>query len=188
MLDSSLLPLSDDLVRIRTMSHSDAAAYADGTNDEAVRAYAHLPASEYTQASVIEMIDGVAAEGLARGELAVLAIADAATDRFVGSLVIFDVTRTAAEVGFWLLPDARGGGLMGAALALAAQFAERSGLKALAARTAVDNRASRTLLSREGFVPVRRHLDTAPSGSEVELIHYERPLSEGNARSADTPG
>lgn len=184
MLDSSVLPLSDDRVRIRPMSHTDAAAYADGTNDEAVRTYAHLPAPEYTRDSVIEMIDGIVTEGLGRGELAVLTIADAATDRFVGSLVIFDVTRDAAEIGFWLRPDARGGGLMAAALKLAFQFGEHAGLRAFTARTAVDNRVSQAILSKEGFVPVRRGCGTAPSGVEVELIHYERVLCEGDGRGA----
>lgn len=168
------------------MTHADAWAYADGTNDEAVRTYAHLPAPEYTRDSVVEMIDGVIAEGLARGDLAVLTIADAATDRFLGSLVIFDVKQEGAEVGFWLRPEARGSGLTGAALALASRFAERSGLAVLTARTSADNRASQVVLSTGGFVPIRRGCDTAPSGREVEVIHYERVLAEGDGR--DTAG
>lgn len=182
MLDLSLLPMSDDAVRIRTMTHADAAAYADGTNDEAVRTYAHLPAPEYTRESVIEMVDGVVAEGLARGELAVLTIADTATDRFVGSMVIFDVTQDTAEIGFWLRPEVRGRGLAVAALALVSQFAERSGLGALTARTTVDNRASQRALSQGGFVSAHRGIGMTPSGSETELIHYERVFSEGDDR------
>lgn len=182
MLDPSHLPVSDGRVQIRTMTHADAWAYADGTDDEDVRTYAHLPAPEYTRESVIEMIDGVIAEGLARGDLAVLTIADAATDRFLGSLVIFDVTREGAEVGFWLRPESRGRGLTGAALALASRFAERSGLRTLTARTAADNRASQTVLCKAGFVPVHRGCDTVPSGHEVEVIHYERVLAEGDGQ------
>lgn len=87
----------------------------------------------------MEMIDGVISEGLDDGELAVLTIAEAQTDRFIGSLVVFDVTSETAEVGFWLHPDARGAGPTGAELALAAQFAGESGLNLLTARTVIDN-------------------------------------------------
>lgn len=184
MLDSALLPLSNDSVRIRPMTHCDAAAYADGTRDSAVRTYAHLPAPDYSRDSVVDMIDGVIGKGLADGDLAVLTIADALTDRFLGSLVIFDVTADAAEVGFWLRPDARGGGLTGAALVLAAQFAQESGLSVLSARTVVDNIPSQHVLAKAGFTPVRQGAGTAPSGDEVELVHYECPLPPShNTRS-----
>src|SRR5699024_8209684 len=142
-------------------------------NDLDVRTYAHLPAPQYSRESVIEMIDGVIAEGLSDGALAVLAIADAETDHFVGSLVMFDVTAHAAEVGFWLRPDARGRGLTGTALALAVQFAGESGLSLLTARTVVDNLPSQHVLAKAGFTPVHRGSGTAPSGLEVELVHYE---------------
>lgn len=176
MLDSDLLPLTNDSVRIRPMTHADAATYADGTHDATVRAYAHLPAPEYSRESVVEMIDGVIGQGLADGQLAVLTIADAETDQFAGSLVIFDVTTETGEVGFWLHPDARGNGLTGTALALAAQFAGESGLSLLTARTVVDNIPSQRVLAKAGFEPVHRGTGVAPSGLEVELVHYERAL------------
>lgn len=173
MLNATLLPLTNDNVRVRPMTHADAAAYAEGTHDDAVRTYAHLPAPEYSPELVVEMIDGVIGEGLAKGELAVLSIAEVESDRFLGSIVLFDVTATAAEVGFWLHPDARGRGLTSTALALATRFAQESGLSLLTARTIVDNVASQHVLAKAGFVPVRRDRGTAPSGLEVELIHYE---------------
>lgn len=177
MLDQALLPLANDAVRLRPMTADDAAAYADGTRDAAVRAYAHLPAPDYSRQSVVEMIEGVISEGLADGTLAVLTIADAETDSFVGSLVLFDVSGDAAEVGFWLRPEARGRGLTGATLALAAQFALESGLRVLTARTVVDNLASQRVLEGADFAAVCRDPGTAPSGIEVELIHYERTLA-----------
>ena len=158
------------------MTRLDASAYAEGTRDSAVRTYAHLPAPDYSRASVVAMIDGVIATGLADGDLAVVTIADATVDNFVGSLVLFDVTADAAEVGFWLRPEARGRGLSGAALRLAAQFARESGLTKLSARTVVDNVASQHVLAKAGFVAVGRGLGTAPSGLEVELVHYEWQL------------
>ncbi|QNN82860.1 GNAT family N-acetyltransferase [Brachybacterium sp. Z12] len=178
MLDISFLPVSDDRVRLRAMAHADATAYAQGTEDEAVRAFAHLPAPQYTPDSVIRMIDGTIAEGLARGDLAILTIADAVTDRFAGSLVLFDVTEDAAEVGFWLRPEARGASLTSAALGLAVLWAQQSGLRALTARTSADNMASRHVLAKGGFLPIRRARGTAPSGSQVDLVHYERVLPD----------
>lgn len=176
MLNTSALPLSDGRVRLRAMTHADAAAYAEGTEDPAVRAFAHLPAPEYTRDSVVRMIDGVIAEGLARGDLAILTIADAATDRFAGSLVLFDVSGDAAEVGFWLRPGARGTGLAGAALELAGRCAEHSSLRTLTARTAADNVASQHVLEQAGFHRTRRARGTAPSGARIDLLHYTRML------------
>ncbi|HIY65373.1 MAG TPA: GNAT family N-acetyltransferase, partial [Candidatus Agrococcus pullicola] len=73
------------------MEHKDAAAYAVGADDPRVREFAHLPEPEYTEASVSRLIDGVIREGLFRGDLAVLTIADPGTDEFIGSLVLFNV-------------------------------------------------------------------------------------------------
>lgn len=176
MLDANHLPLTDGRARLRSMTHADATLYADGTEDAAVRKYAHLPAARYTPQSVRRMIDSSLAEGLARGDLAVLTVADAATDRFVGSLVLFDVSDDAAEVGFWMRPEARGAGLAGAALGLAARLARRSGLRTLTARTLVENHASRHVLGRAGFVPGEQARSTAPSGELLEMIPYQRLL------------
>jgi [ribosomal protein S5]-alanine N-acetyltransferase len=178
MLDASLLPLADDRVRLRPMTHADAPAYAHGTEDEVVRSFAHLPAPQYTPDSVIRMIDGVIAEGLDRGDLAILTIAEAPTDDFAGSLVLFDVRDDAAEIGFWLRPEARGAGLAAAALGLASRWAEFSGLSALTARTATGNVASQHVLMRSGFLPRHRGEGTAPSGALIELVHYERTLDD----------
>ena len=43
MLDPDLLPLASDRARLRPMRAEDAADYAEGTADAAVRARAHLP-------------------------------------------------------------------------------------------------------------------------------------------------
>ncbi|WP_256840040.1 GNAT family N-acetyltransferase [Ornithinimicrobium faecis] len=176
MLDITRLPLQDGTVRLRPLTRADAAAYAEGTTDPAVRARAHLPEAEYTPESVAAMADGVVREGLQRGDLAVLTIADAGTDEFAGSLVIFDVSQDEAEVGFWLHPRSRGRGVAGSALQLSARFATASGLHALTARTVPDNTAAQAVLSRAGFVETGRGRGTTPSGQDVEMVHYRRDL------------
>jgi len=174
MIDAALLPLRDARACLRRLRHDDAEAYAAGTADPAVQEHGHLPEPSYTPASVRAMIDGEVRAGLDRGDLAVLAIADAETDELAGSLVIFDVSEEQGEVGFWVHPGHRGGGIAGAALDLAVQLAHRSGLARLTARTASDNTASQRVLARAGFVETGRAVGTAPSGDELTLVHYER--------------
>ncbi|HIT75381.1 MAG TPA: GNAT family N-acetyltransferase, partial [Candidatus Avipropionibacterium avicola] len=154
MLSTEHLPLENARARLRPMRLDDAADYAEGTEDELVRTFAHLPEPHYTTASVTAMIEGAVRDGLDRGDLAVLTIADPRDDRFAGSLVLFDVTSGSegamAEIGFWLHPRARGAGRAVAAVDLAARFARRCGLTRLTARTVTDNAASRHTLLRAG--------------------------------------
>ena len=176
MLDATTLPITFENTRLRPLSELDADAYAAGTKDEAVRRFGHLPESDYTPESVRRMIRDEVAEGLSSGTLAVLALADAETDRFVGSLVLFDVSSEAAEVGFWIHPDARGAGHARRGLELASRFARNSGLRTLTARTLLENKASQRCLTNAGFREVERAVGTTPAGQREELFHYRRDL------------
>jgi len=182
VLDSRLLPLLGRHVRLRPLQARDAPAFAEGTADRAVQRYGHLPEPVYTPESVRMMIERDATPGLQRGDLAVLAIADAATDAFAGSLVVFDVSAHAAEVGFWIHPAHRGSGVAAAALELASRFARASGLHDLTARTLPQNPASQRTLTAAGFALERRGLDTTPAGDQVELLHYRRTLHDEQRR------
>lgn len=176
MLDATTLPITFENTRLRPLSELDADAYAAGTKDEAVRRFGHLPESDYTPESVRRMIREEVAAGLSSGTLAVLALADAETDRFVGSLVLFDVSSEAAEVGFWIHPDARGAGHARRGLELASRFARNSGLRTLTARTLLKNKASQRCLTNAGFREVERAVGTTPAGQCEELFHYRRDL------------
>lgn len=176
MLDATTLPITFENTRLRPLSELDADAYAAGTKDEAVRRFGHLPESDYTPESVRRMIRDEVAEGLSSGTLAVLALADAETDRFVGSLVLFDVSTNSAEVGFWMHPDARGAGHARRGLELASRFARNSGLRTLTARTLLENKASQRCLTNAGFHEIERAVGTTPAGQCEELFHYRRDL------------
>lgn len=176
MLDATTLPITFENTRLRPLSELDADTYAAGTKDEAVRRFGHLPEPDYTPESVRRMIRDEVAEGLSSGTLAVLALADAETDRFVGSLVLFDVSSQAAEVGFWIHPDARGAGHARRGLELASRFARNSGLRTLTARTLLENKASQRCLTNAGFREVERAVGTTPAGQCEELFHYRRDL------------
>ncbi|SDS53637.1 GNAT family N-acetyltransferase [Jiangella sp. DSM 45060] len=175
MLDASLLPLQTGRARLRALHPDDAPAFAEGTDDPDVRTYGHLPEPQYTPDSVVAMIDREARPGLERGDLAVLAIADV-HDEFTGSLVLFGVTDREAEVGFWVHPKRRGGGVAVAALDLAARFAGRSGLVRLTARTATGNAASQRVLTRAGFTEMGEDTGVAPSGRKVRFLRYQREI------------
>lgn len=168
-----LLPRSTDTVSLRELEYGDADRYAEGTTDPDVRRFAHLPEAQYTPRRVRELIDSTLEQGITAGALAVLAIADTRTEQFLGSLVVYDVTPTSAEVGFWLLPDGRGRGAAGAALRLAKGLARDAGLHRLRARTMVDNTASRGVLERAGFTPEGPpSVDTAPSGETATMQDF----------------
>ncbi|MDO5081790.1 MAG: GNAT family N-acetyltransferase [Arachnia propionica] len=176
MLDATTLPITLGNTRLRPLSELDADAYAAGTRDEAVRRFGHLPEPDYTAESVRRMIREEVAVGLSSGTLAVLALADAETDRFVGSLVLFDVSSEAAEVGFWIHPDARGDGHARRGLELASRFAHSSGLRTLTARTLPENKASQQCLTTAAFRKVERRVGTTPAGQQEESFHYRRDL------------
>ncbi|APX32638.1 hypothetical protein BH708_07810 [Brachybacterium sp. P6-10-X1] len=158
------------------MHPQDASAYAAGTDDAAVREHGHLPEPEYTEDTVLALIRGPIRDGLGRGDLAVLTIADPSTDDFVGSLVLFGATDTSIEVGFWIHPDHRGEHLSTAALALATEIVRRSGFTSVTARTALENVASQRALERSGYERGTSQRDTAPSGESTILMHYRRPI------------
>ncbi|MDV3124267.1 GNAT family N-acetyltransferase [Mycobacterium sp. 21AC1] len=168
------LPVTQDGVTVRQLRHADAAAFAAGTKDPQVRRYGHLPLSDYTPEIVLNQIDGIIAEGMAAGTLAVLAIADAASEMFLGSIVLFDIRGDRAEVGFWLTPDARGRGAARSALVAIARLAADAGIPHLDARTVVDNAGSRRVLEGAGFRQVGgASTDTAPSGETVVSVKFE---------------
>lgn len=176
MLDAGFLPLRSERAMLRTMHAKDARRYVEGAEDVAVRRYAHLPEPEYTEESVTALIRSTIRQGLERGDLGVLTIADPATDEFGGSLVLFGVAGESVEVGFWVHPNHRGNGAAGAALCLAASFAQRSGFTRLTARTVPENLASQRVLEEAGFVRGAQADDVAPSGETVALLHYVREI------------
>ncbi|HEU5126400.1 MAG TPA: GNAT family protein [Glycomyces sp.] len=179
MTVSAHLPIGAGDIAIRRLRHEDAEAFALGTEDEAVREYGHLPLREYTPRIVRDQIDGVIAAGLADGTLAVLAIADGASDRFLGSLVLFDFRPDRAEVGFWLAKEARGRGAAVKALDAAAALAAKAGLGLLEARTSPQNKASRRALERAGFRQSgEATAERTPSGAVVPVLRFERALTE----------
>ncbi|RAV13883.1 N-acetyltransferase [Mycolicibacterium sp. GF69] len=179
MTFSAHLPCRVDDIVVRELRACDAEAFASGTTDPAVQKYGHLPLTRYTPEIVRDQIDGVIAQGLADGTLAVLAIADADSDAFLGSLVLFDFSGDRAEVGFWLTAESRGRGVAAKALVAANQIVAAMGLELLTARTSPQNMASQRVLERAGYeqtgMPTEQQ---TPSGARVPVLTFERSVVE----------
>lgn len=175
---SDLLPRDAGGIIVRELTYHDAEAFAAGTKDAAVQQFGQLPLREYTPEIVREQIDGVIARGLADGSLAVLAIADATSNRFLGSIVLFDFRDGGAEVGFWLTPEARGRGAALSSLNLVADMAAEAGLTFLEARTLPANEDSRRVLESAGFEQTNGPEERmTPSGEIVSVLTFERALT-----------
>lgn len=169
----SALPVTGQSLAIRPMMPADAEAYAAGAGDDLVRRFAHLPLETYTPQIVRDLIHGVIADGLRDGNLAILTIADPASDTFLGSLVVFDITDDDAEVGYWVGPEHRGKNISGRALELALEMARRLTLHGLRARTVLDNPASQKSLLKAGFEQQGEpELQVTPSGKTAMGVHY----------------
>ena len=170
---TTAIPISDGIVTIRLMSDVDADAYAAGAEDALVKRFAHLPLEKYTPQVVRDMIRGVIADGLRDRTLAVLTIADASSDSFLGSLVMFDIKKGEAEIGYWVAPSHRGHGVSGRALMLSIEIARILGLKKLRARTVRENPASEKSLLKAGFSQVgEAQLEKTPSGKIDMSVSY----------------
>ncbi len=114
-------------------------------------------------------------------------IADAPTDAFLGSMVIYRIhPGREAEVGYWTHPDARGRGVATEACRLAVRHAfidaedGGMGLHRLAAYASEDNPASQRILERTGFtrIGLERRSTLLPDGSYVDTAVYDQLAEE----------
>jgi ribosomal-protein-alanine N-acetyltransferase len=140
-------------IRVRRFRDADADAFAAGTRDPEVRAHSGLP-SEHTPQSARAAFRLFEDAGFVQR-----AIADAQTDELLGTVLLFNVVRheRRCEVGFWLLPTARGRGAATVALGLMCDWAQRRwGIERFDAHSDVDNPAAHAVLKRNGFEPEGR--------------------------------
>jgi RimJ/RimL family protein N-acetyltransferase len=141
--------LTDGVVTVRRLRPEDAAAYVRGFADDP--ALGTMIGTE-TDPTVAEI--GAQARDERPGHVPALAIADPETDRFLGGIGIYrlDLRHRRGEVGFWLVPDARGRGLGSRATRLLTDWAFGTlGLDRMEMTTTPDNAATRALASKLGF-------------------------------------
>ncbi|MGB7819086.1 MAG: GNAT family N-acetyltransferase [Ornithinibacter sp.] len=145
----------------------------------------HMPARGVLDADTFPEWLLVRREFMARGSSMSWCVADERTDAALGEVLVFVKQGTldddAAELGYQVLPSARGRGVATAAARVVMHHALRSrgeggmGLRRLVAGTAEDNLASNTVLDRLGF-RIWGHetaADLLPDGRTVDALHWE---------------
>ena len=138
-----------DGIRIRRFRDADAAPFAAATHDPEIVAHSGLP-RRHTPSSARELLDFYNASE----DFVQVAIADAQTDAFLGTVILFNVARHEGrcEVGFWLHPGGRGRGIATTAVGLICDWAVRAwGIERFDAHSDVDNPGAHAVLERNGF-------------------------------------
>ncbi len=114
----------------------------------------------------------------ARGEFLGLAVSDPTRKPFLGQVMLHTVAwrHKRAEVGYWLIPQARGRGVGRVAVSLLVDWAfEALDLDRIEISTTVDNAAARALATSLGFheegVMVARNLER---GQRVDVVLLAR--------------
>jgi RimJ/RimL family protein N-acetyltransferase len=114
----------------------------------------------------------------ARGEFLGMAVSDESRKPFLGHVMLhtFDFKNQRAEVGYWLVPQARAQGIGKAAVSLLVEWAfTRLDLHRLEITTTTDNEAARRLATALGFaeegVMRGRNLER---GRRVDVVLFAR--------------
>jgi RimJ/RimL family protein N-acetyltransferase len=152
------LPVPDGLARdgvaLRRLRARDASAFAGAFRDDPDLGVAIGAEEDPTENGVRRFI--ARQPGLrARGEFLGLAVTDTTRRPFLGHVMLHTVAwrHRRAEVGYWLVPGARGRGVGRTAVGLLVEWAfESLGLERLEITTRPDNGPARALAASLGFV------------------------------------
>ena len=165
--------LEGDGIRIRLFRERDAEAYAAATSDAEVLAHSGLP-RRHTPDSARALF----AQYNAGADFVQRAVADARTDELLGTVILFNVARHEArcEVGFWLVPGARGRGVATTAVRLACDWAVGTwGIERFDAHSDVDNPRAHAVLERNGFSREGILRGWGARGADrVDAVHFGR--------------
>jgi [ribosomal protein S5]-alanine N-acetyltransferase len=146
-------PLTGGRVTLRWLRAEDAAPFAQAFTDDPDLGRLIGVEQDPDEAGIREQIAGQQ-ERAAQGRGIQLAIADAQSDALWGEIILhsFDWRNRRAEVGFWVVPGARGRGVGSAAVALAISWAfETYDLLRMEMTTTPENPAVPALARRLGF-------------------------------------
>ncbi len=167
--------LCSSLVALRPLQERDVAAYAAAYREDPdlgrLQGHESDPDEQWARANVARSREAAQA-----GEWAELAVCDAATDEFLGAVMLLRVERELGrcELGYWLTPKARGRGMIDAALTLTLDwvFGELELLRVEIATTAQNTRSQAVAL-RHGFVreALQRERDIE-RGVRVDVIQF----------------
>ncbi|OJX74395.1 GNAT family N-acetyltransferase [Leifsonia sp. 71-9] len=149
----SPVELTGERVVLSVPTDADVDRIAELCVDPAIAEWTTVP-SPYTRDDAVSFVNGFVADGWASGRIHTWGIrADGA---LVGMIGLNGVEDSAAEIGFWLAPEARGRGLMSEATALALDYGfapapEGLGLQRIVWHAFAGNAASAAVARRAGF-------------------------------------
>lgn len=144
--------LEDDSVRLRPHHERDLTRMAQTGSDPATQRWLSYLPRDYGEEHAAALL-GAGREDRATGVALRLALADPATDAFLGNISLFDIRPgRQAELAFWLHPEGRGRGLAVRAGRLMLGYAFGPlGLPRVTARATAGNTASIRTLERLGM-------------------------------------
>lgn len=156
--------LTTERLHLRQLSPDDRGLIFTLRSDEQVNRYIERPRMQQPKeaAEFIAMI----ARGTDKGEWLYWAICQHAHPHAMGTICLwnFSDNKTQAEVGFELLPEFQGKGIMGEALRRVIRYAfTELNVISLEARTRKNNERSTRLLEKHGFMPATGFSDDLPA-------------------------
>jgi RimJ/RimL family protein N-acetyltransferase len=162
-------PLEDGVVRVRGWRRDDLRARVDAWRDESLMRFMLQPAPATPSVEAAADWLDVRERRREHGEALFLVVADAADDRVLGCVWLWnvDLLNGRGEVGYWLLKPARGRGAATRAVRLLVDYAFGAlGLERLELFTLPGNTASERVAERAGFARegVLRSYRRGPSG------------------------
>ncbi|MEV0291400.1 MULTISPECIES: GNAT family N-acetyltransferase [unclassified Kribbella] len=178
-----------DGFRLRAFRATDAKRVAEACNNERTQNWLPGLPSPYQVTDAEQFIEG-RQDVLAGGDGVVWAIADAGTDEVLGCVSLFDmnnrIDKTMAEIGYWAHPEARGRGVMSAAVRLVVEQAFKPvaedgfGRRRLVLFAADGNTASAHVAEVNGFTHVSLQRSASPrrDGSHADLHGFDLLASE----------
>lgn len=183
--------LGGERVLLRAFRDADAPRVVEACDDERTQHWFWRMPSPYTLADAHDYLEA-RTEQLATAEGITWAVADPTDDVLVGAISAFGLKpRRDAEIGYWTHPDARGRGVMTAAVGLVLEHCFTPydlgglGLQRVSIGHADGNSASAAVIDRNGFSPVSRERRALRlrDGSLVDQLGYDLLADEFEARS-----
>jgi RimJ/RimL family protein N-acetyltransferase len=159
---------------LRGPTPEDAEALASAFADQALVEAADLPftrpSTEEMRRAISELLPSVREAGL----MAAFVVLDETDGALLGGAALHhvDVQEGHGEVGYWLLPEARGRGVATRTARIVSEWGFSLGLERIEAQTHLDNVPSQRVLERAGFrrEGVRRSVHRQRGGHEDRVI------------------
>jgi [ribosomal protein S5]-alanine N-acetyltransferase len=169
--------MTDGVALLRKWTEADLGCVREAATDQRIPEWTTVPAA-FTEAAGMAFIRRQWGR-LDSGEGVSLALADAASSEAVGLIAAMLHPRRAdvAEIGYWVIPRARGRGLATRAIRLASAWAlSEAGLARVEALVEPENAASQRALLAAGFRPegVLRSFLTSNEGRRADAVVFSR--------------